>query len=44
MTFVCEWAAFGIPETSMDVDAEPILRAATQTIKLWPEDKDGAPA
>lgn len=44
MAFVCEWAAFGIAETSTQVDAEPILRAAAQTIKLWPEDKDSSPA
>jgi hypothetical protein len=44
MTFICEWSAFGIPETATDVDTEPILRAAAQTIKLWPEDKDGGPA
>jgi len=40
MTFVCEWAAFGIPETSTEVEAEPILRAAAQSIKLWPEDRN----
>jgi hypothetical protein len=44
MTFVCEWAAFGIPETSMEVDAQPILRAAEQSIKLWPEDDDAGSA
>ncbi len=43
MTFVCEWAAFGIPETSKDVDTQPILRAAAQSIKLWPEDKGSSP-
>jgi hypothetical protein len=44
MTFACEWAAFGIWETRTELDAEPILRAAAQTIKLWPEDEDSAPA
>jgi hypothetical protein len=44
MTFVCEWTAFGIGETWTEVDTEPILRAAERTIKLWPEDKDSAPA
>ena len=39
MTFVCEWSAFGIPETTTELDTQPILRAAAQSIKLWPEDK-----
>jgi hypothetical protein len=41
MTVVCEWAAFGIPETAKDVDTGQILRGAQQVIKLWPEDSDG---
>lgn len=44
MTFVCKWAAFGIPETSTAVDAQSILRAAAETIKLWPEDEEAGPA
>jgi hypothetical protein len=33
-----------LARTESACDTEPILRAAAQTIKLWPEDKDGAPA
>jgi hypothetical protein len=44
MTFVCEWTLFGIPETSAEVDVQPILRAAAQSIKLWPAEMEAGPA
>jgi len=37
VTFVCEWAAAGIPETHASLDAQPILDAAEQSVQLWPE-------
>jgi hypothetical protein len=37
LTIVCEWPAFGIPETSTEIDTQPILRASGQVTKLWPE-------
>ena len=36
MTFACEWAAYRITETSKQIEAEPIVRAARQSIRLWP--------
>lgn len=49
LRFVCEWPAYGIPESSVSVEAGPILEAAHQAIALWPEgdgeelpDEDGA--
>jgi hypothetical protein len=37
LTFVCQWPAFGIPETRAEVDAALILEAATRAVQLWPE-------
>jgi hypothetical protein len=36
LTFVCEWAAFGIPESRAEVDAQLIRDAAAGSIPLWP--------
>src|SRR5262249_41204420 len=36
LTFVCEWPAFGIPETREEIDAQLVLDAATRSIELWP--------
>jgi len=36
LAFVCEWAAFGIPESRVEVDAQLILDAAAGSIQLWP--------
>jgi hypothetical protein len=36
MAFVCEWAAFGIPESRVEVDAQLILDGAAGSIPLWP--------
>jgi hypothetical protein len=35
LAFVCEWPAFGIPESRTEIDAQPILDAAGQSIVLW---------
>jgi hypothetical protein len=35
LTFVCEWPAFGIPETSVNIDGQLILEQAKHSIHLW---------
>lgn len=40
MAFVFEWGDFAVPETSIDVDATPVIDAATHAKSLWPEDAD----
>ena len=35
LTFVCEWPAFGISESRTEIEAQPILDAATESIVLW---------
>jgi hypothetical protein len=35
LTFVCEWPAFGIPESRAEIDAQLILAAAQHRIDLW---------
>jgi hypothetical protein len=37
LEFVCEWAAFGMPESRAVIDAHLILDAAGQSTRLWPE-------
>ena len=38
LEFVCEWPLLGIPESRAGLDAQSILDAAGQSIRLWPED------
>jgi hypothetical protein len=38
LTFVCEWPAFAIPESHVDIEAQLILDAAVRAIQVWPED------
>lgn len=38
LTFVCEWPLMGIPESTREIDAAPILEAAARAIELWPGD------
>ena len=40
MVFVFEWGDYGVPETSLDVDASSILDAAAHVAPLWPDDID----
>jgi len=40
MAFVFEWRDFGVPQTSIDVDATAVLDAASLTAPLWPDDVD----
>ena len=37
LEFVCEWSAFGMPETRAVIDGQLVLDAAGQSIRLWPE-------
>jgi hypothetical protein len=37
LVVVCEWPAFGIPETSAEIEAELILEAADRARAMWPE-------
>jgi hypothetical protein len=37
LEFVCEWPAFGIPESRAGIDGQLILDAAQRSIRLWPE-------
>ena len=39
LEFVCEWPALGIPESRASLDAQLILDAAGQSIRLWPDDE-----
>jgi hypothetical protein len=36
VTFACEWPAFGVPESTADLDAAVILDAAARSVDLWP--------
>jgi hypothetical protein len=40
MNFVCEWADYGIPETSREIDADAIIEASTHAMPIWPDDID----
>ena len=42
VAFVCEWPAFGIPESRAELDARLILDAAARAVESWPEDGDPA--
>jgi len=39
LEFVCEWPTLGIPESRAGLDAQLILDAAGQSIRLWPDDE-----
>lgn len=43
MTFVCEWREYGIEETSVEVDGDRFIEAASRATPLWPEDQDVPP-
>ena len=38
LTFICEWAAFDIPEMRADTDAQLIVDAAKRSVQIWPAD------
>jgi hypothetical protein len=35
LAFVCEWPAFGIPESRAEIDARLIVDGASESIELW---------
>jgi hypothetical protein len=41
VTIVCEWPAYGIAETSVDLDSGAIVVASARSVQLWPEEVDG---
>ena len=44
LTVVCAWAAAGIPETRVTLDASEVVAAAARAIELWPDDRPLPPA
>ena len=44
LTFVCAWPAEGIEEISAQIDAAPILEAASRAIELWPDERPLPPS
>jgi hypothetical protein len=42
LTFVCQWPAYGIAESRVDIDAQLILDAAARAVQLWPEEADAS--
>jgi hypothetical protein len=38
VTFVCQWPAYSIPESRVEIDARLVLDAAARAIALWPDD------
>jgi hypothetical protein len=39
LTFVCAWPAENVDETSVKVEAEPIVAAAARAVEMWPDDR-----
>jgi hypothetical protein len=39
LTFFYSWRAAGVEETSAEIDAAPILAAASRAIEMWPDDR-----
>jgi hypothetical protein len=40
LALVCEWPAYGIGESRVELDAALILDASTRAVRLWPDDPD----
>jgi hypothetical protein len=40
LEFICHWPTFGIAETRASIDAQLILDAARQSVRLWPADAE----
>jgi hypothetical protein len=38
--FVAGWPVFGVPETRVTLDAQPIPATTGRSTQLWPEDED----
>lgn len=37
LTFICEWPAYGVPETRAEIDARQIIHASAGAVPHWPE-------
>jgi hypothetical protein len=44
LTFVCAWPAEAVGETSVQIDAAPILAAASRAVEMWPDDRPLPPS
>jgi hypothetical protein len=44
LTFVCAWPAEGVEETSAQIDAAPIVAAASRAVEMWPDDRPLPPS
>ena len=40
VAIVCEWPAYGIDESRIELDAALIIGASTRAVRLWPDDPD----
>jgi hypothetical protein len=40
LSVVCEWPAYGIDESRIEVDAQTLIDASARSIQLWPDDDD----
>jgi hypothetical protein len=40
LVFICQWPTLGTGETRVSIDAQLILDAARQSMRLWPPDKE----
>ena len=40
LRFVCEWPAYGIGESRVEMDAALILDASARAVRFWPDDPD----
>jgi hypothetical protein len=43
LTFAFAWAEQGVDETTVDIDAAPLLAAAARARELWADDRPGFP-
>lgn len=44
LAFVCEWPAYGIGLTRVEIEAEQVREAAANALAIWPEDEPFAEA
>jgi hypothetical protein len=40
LAIVCEWPAYGIEESRIEIDAALIIDASARAVRLWPDDPD----
>jgi hypothetical protein len=44
LTLVCAWPAEAVEETSVEIDAAPIVAAASRAVEMWPDDRPLPPS